>query len=65
MFEDTARDTVEILIASATGDAKKDLEERAVEISNNFTGQLEGHIRNYLEFIGDSIAQFPKKTPAP
>jgi hypothetical protein len=65
MFEDTARDTVEILIASATGDAKKDLEERAVEISNNFTGQLEGHIRNYLEFIGDSIAQFPKKTPVP
>jgi hypothetical protein len=49
----------------ATGDAKKNLEERAAEISSSFTGQLEGHIRNYLEFIGDSIAEFLKKTPAP
>ncbi len=65
IFENAARDTIEVLIASATGDAKKNLEERAAEISNNFTGQLEGHIRNYLEFIGDSIAEFPKKTPAP
>lgn len=62
-FEDAARDTVQILITSATGDAKKNLEERAAEISGNFTGQLEGHIRNYLEFISDSIAEFPKKIP--
>jgi hypothetical protein len=62
-FEDAARDTVQILITSATGDAKKDLEERAAEISSNFTGQLEGHIRNYLEFISDSIAEFPNKIP--
>ncbi len=65
IFENTARDTIQTLIASATGDAKKNLEGRAAEISNDFTGQLEGHIRNYLEFIGDSIAEFPKKTPAP
>jgi len=64
MFENTARDTIEVLVASASGDAKKDLEERAAQISDNFTGQLEGHIRNYLEFIGASIAEFPKKTPA-
>jgi hypothetical protein len=63
IFETTARDTIQILIASATGDAKRNLEDRAVEISTNFTGQLEGHIRNYLEFIGESIAEFPKKTP--
>jgi len=63
--ENAARDTIQTLIAWAAGDAKKDLEERAAEISNSFTGQLEGHIRNYLEFIGDSIAEFPKKTPAP
>jgi DNA-binding protein YbaB len=63
IFENTAQDTIRILIASATGDAKKNLEERAAEISNHFTGQLEGHIRNYLEFIGESIAEFPKKTP--
>ena len=64
-FEDAARDTVQILITSATGDAKKNLEERAAEISSNFTGQLEGHIRNYLEFISESIAEFPKKLPVP
>ena len=64
-FENAARNAMQILIASATGDAKKNLEERAAEISNNFTGQLEGQIRNYLEFIGDSIAEFPKKTPTP
>jgi len=64
IFENTAQDTIRILIASATGDAKKNLEERAAEISTNFTDQLEGHIRTYLEFIGDSIAEFPKKTPA-
>jgi hypothetical protein len=63
-FEDAARDTIQVLISSATGDAKKNLEERAAEISNNFTGQLEDHIRNYLEFIGDSIAEFPKKIPS-
>jgi hypothetical protein len=64
-FETVARNSIQTMIASATDDAKKNLEERAAEISGNFTGQLEGHIRDYLEFIGDSIAEFPKKTPAP
>jgi hypothetical protein len=62
-FENVARDSVQTLIASATDDAKKDLEGRAAEISNIFTDHLEGHVRNYLEFIGESIAEFPKKTP--
>jgi hypothetical protein len=63
-FENVARNSVQTLIASATDDAKKNLEQRAAEISGNFTGHLEGHIRDYLEFIGESIAEFPKKTPA-
>ena len=63
-FENAARDSIQKLIVSAAGDAKKSLEERAAEISSNFTGELEGHIRDYLEFIGASIAEFPKKTPA-
>jgi len=62
-FEKTARDSAGTVIGSVTDDAKKKLEERAAEISNDFTGQLEGHIRSYLEFIGESIAEFPKKTP--
>jgi len=64
-FENVARDSVETLIASATDNAKKNLEENAAEISGNFTGELEARIRNYLEFIGDSIAEFPKKTSTP
>jgi len=64
IFEKIARDSAQSMIASATDDAKKNLEDRAGELSNYFTGQLEGHIRNYLEFIGESIAEFPKKTPA-
>jgi len=63
-FENVARDSIQTMIASATCDAKKSLEERAAEVSGQFTDHLEGHVRNYLEFIGDSIAEFPKKTPA-
>jgi DNA-binding protein YbaB len=62
-FETIARDSIQTLIASATDNAKKNLEERSAEISGNFTGRLEGQVRDYLEFIGDSIAEFPKKTP--
>jgi hypothetical protein len=63
-FENLARDSIKTLITAAADDAKKNLEARAEEISGDFTGQLEGHVRDYLEFVGDSIAEFPKKTPA-
>ena len=60
-FEKATRDRLPSLVASATDDAKKILEERTAEMTNNFTAQLESHIRSYLEFIGDSIAEIPKK----
>jgi DNA anti-recombination protein RmuC len=63
-FENVARDSIHTLIESATNQAQKNLEERAGKVSNNFAGDLEAHVRDYLEFIGDSIAEFPKKTPA-
>ena len=63
-FEKIARDSAQTMIASATDDANKNLEERAAEISSHFTDQLEGHVRSYLEFIGESIKEFPKKPPA-
>ena len=63
-FENVARDSVETLIASAADNARKNLEESAGQISSDFTGGLEGHVRDYLEFISDSIAEFPKKTSA-
>ena len=61
-FEGVAQDSVHTLIASSTDHEKKNLEENAVKISGNFTSQPEARIRNDLEFIGDSIAEFPKKT---
>ena len=63
-FENAARDSIRSMTSSAADEAKKNLEERAAEISGNFTDLLEGHVRDYLEFIGESIAEFPKKTPA-
>jgi hypothetical protein len=63
-FEKIARDSAQNMIASATDEGNKNLEERAAEISSHFTGQLEGHVRSYLEFIGESIREFPKKPPA-
>ena len=62
--ENVARDSIQTLLASASDDAQKNLEERAAEISSSFRGELEAHIRDYLEFIGETIAEFPKKTPA-
>ena len=63
-FEKIARDSAQNMIASATDEGNKNLEERAAEISSHFTDQLEGHVRSYLEFIGESIKEFPKKPPA-
>jgi hypothetical protein len=63
-FEKIARDSAQNMIASATDEGNKNLEERAAEISSHFSDQLEGHVRNYLEFIGESIKEFPKKPPA-
>lgn len=63
-FEKIARDSAQNMIASATDEGNKNLEERAAKISSHFTDQLEGHVRSYLEFIGESIKEFPKRLPA-
>jgi hypothetical protein len=63
-FEKIARDSAQNMIASATDEGNKNLEERASEISSHFANQLEGHVRTYLEFIGKSIKEFPKNPPA-
>ena len=63
-FEKLAQDSAQNMIASATDEGNKNLEERAAEITGHFTDQLEGHVRNYLEFIGESIKEFPKPPAA-
>jgi hypothetical protein len=62
-FERIARDSAQSMIASATDEGNKNLEGRAAEITSHFTDELEGHVRSYLEFIGESIKEFPKKSP--
>ena len=62
-FEKIARDSAQNMIASATDEGNRNLGERAAEITSHFTDQLEGHVRSYLEFIGESIKEFPKKPP--
>jgi hypothetical protein len=62
-FDKIARDSAQNMIASATDEGNKNMEERAADISSHFTDQLEGHVRRYLEFIGESIKEFPKKPP--
>jgi hypothetical protein len=62
-FQKIARDGTQTMIASVTDDANKNLEQRAAEISSHFTDQLEGNARNFLEFIVESIAEFPEKPP--
>ena len=62
-FEKIARDSTQTMIASATDDANKNLEQRAAEISSYFKDQLEGNTRNFLQFIVESIAEYPEKTP--
>jgi hypothetical protein len=61
-FEKITRDNTQTMIASATDDANKNLEQRAAEISRYFTDQLEGNARNYLQFIVESIAEVPEET---
>jgi len=61
VFEKIARDSAQNMIASATDEGNRNLEEKAGEITSHFTDQLESHVRNYLEFIGESIKEFPKK----
>jgi len=62
-IEQTAQDNLQALLASMGNYATKILEERTVELSREFSAGLEGYARNYLEFIGKSIAEIPKNSP--
>src|ERR1700724_3685146 len=53
------REAFHKLVASQTV-----FKEESVAIYRQVTDQLEGHVRSYLEFIGESIKEFPKKPPA-
>jgi hypothetical protein len=59
--EETVQGQLRSLVLSAVNDVTKILKERTSQISCQFSNQLEGNTRSYLELIGESIAQIPKK----
>jgi len=62
-FEKAAQDNVVSLLASLESQMTRILQERAADVSREFSTGLEGYTRNYLESIGKSIAEIPRKIP--
>ena len=62
-FEKAAQDNVESLLASVGSQMTRILQERATEVSREFSTGLEGYTRSYLESIGKSIAEIPQNMP--
>jgi len=63
-LEKAAQKNVESLLASMGGQLTRILQEKAAEVSREFTTGLEGYTRSYLESIGKSIAEIPQNIPA-
>ena len=62
-FEKAARTNVESLLASAGSQMTRILQEKAADVSREFSTGLEGYTQNYLESIGKSIAEIPQNLP--
>jgi len=62
-FEKAARDNAGSLLSSMGSQMTRVLQERAAEVSREFSKGLEGYARNYLESIGKSIAELPQNMP--
>jgi len=59
-FEKAAQDNVESLLASVGNQVTRMLQDKAAEVSRDFSVGLESYTRNYLESISKSIAQIPQ-----
>ena len=62
-FDNAAREHLQSLLTSMEGHVTKTLQEKTAQITREFSAGLENFSRNYLEFIGKSIAEIPKKLP--
>jgi hypothetical protein len=62
-FEKTAKNNVESLLASLGSQTAGILQEKAAEVSREFSIGLEGYTRNYLESIGKSIGEITQNMP--
>jgi len=59
-FEKAAQNDMESLLVSLGTQMTKILQEKAAEVSREFTTGLESYTRNYLESIGKSISEIPQ-----
>jgi hypothetical protein len=62
-FEKAAQANLESVLASGGSKMAGIFQEKAAEISREFSGGLENYTRDYLETIGKSIAEIPQKMP--
>jgi hypothetical protein len=63
-FERTAQDSVNALLGSISNEMTKDLQDRAGEVSREYSAGLQDFTRNYLESIGKSIAEISQRIPS-
>jgi hypothetical protein len=59
-FEKAAQDNLASVLASVGSQSARILEEKAAQVSREFSTGLEGYTRSYLESIGKSIAEIPR-----
>jgi hypothetical protein len=63
-FEKAARGNAESLLATVGNQMTRILQEKATEVSREFSKGLEDYTRSYLESIGKTIAEIPQNMPA-
>ncbi len=59
-FENRARESANSLLATTGSQAAKTLQDKAVQVSNEFSTGIAEYTRTYLESIGKSIAEIPR-----
>jgi hypothetical protein len=63
-FEKAAHDNANVLLASMGNQMTKMLQEKAAEISREYSKGLEGYTREYLQSVSTSIAEISRKVPS-
>lgn len=59
-FENRARENANSLLAATSSQSDKTLQDKAVQVSNEFAAGIAEYTRTYLESIGKSIAEIPR-----
>jgi gas vesicle protein len=60
-LEKAAQDNLNSLLAAAEGQMAKILQEKAADVSRDFSTGIEGNTRNYLESISKLLSEIPQK----